>query len=123
MKAKIALGLTLVVALLSVFIATIGLPASEESVSIQCSGCVQTVQFSTFLVPTLLALIPLLIAIIIGAGLLIKHWMILSWIGIIVLLGFSFISIFSMGVFYMPLAIGLVVALAAVQTDRTKILR
>jgi hypothetical protein len=117
---SLALGLTLVVVLISVFLAVIGSPYSEVSVTACPAGgpaCAQTETYSTLFVPISLAAIPLLIAAMIGIGLIINR-LIFSWVGSIALMAFSLITGFSIGLFYIPCAIGLIALLAANRSHR-----
>jgi hypothetical protein len=117
---SLAFGLALVVGGISAFILVVGVPYSDVSVT-TCpadTACIHVLQtFSTQFVPISLAIIPLLIATMVGLGLIINK-LFLSWIGTIALVAFSLITGFSIGVFFMPFAIGLVAILA---TNRRKL--
>lgn len=109
-----ALVVSGIIVALSVFFAVIGLPYSGVSVMERCSAggqCVQTVTYQSNFVPTSLAVIPLLAGGFVALGLLRKR-MALSWAGTILLLGFSIVSLFSIGLLYIPFAIALVGLLA-----------
>jgi hypothetical protein len=117
---KVALGLTVAIVGLSVFFILIGLPGSYASVSRQCSignQCVDTQKSGTFLTQEPLATIPLLTGAVVAIG-LVKNWMVLSWIGMIGLLVFSFVSLVSIGLLYMPFAIALVSLLSVIQSRK-----
>jgi hypothetical protein len=88
------------------------------SVSESCSvgnQCVETRQSGTYLAQTPAAVIPLLAGAVVAIGLL-KNRMVLSWVGIVGLLVFSFVSMLSIGLLYMPFAIGLVGLLSVIQS-------
>ncbi len=105
-----ALVVTGSIVALSIFLALIGVPYSGVSVMEQCSAigsCVQTTTYQSNLVPTSLAVIPLLAGVVVAVGLTRKR-IVLSWAGTILLLGFSFVGLFSIGLLYMPFAIALV---------------
>ena len=122
---SLALGVIILAAGLAIFVVAIGLPGSSETVTRSCSlgsPCTETEQFKTFYVPELLALIPLAIVSIIGFGLVTKR-LILSWSGVILLLAFSFVLIFSVGFFFVPIATVLVGLLAVIQSRKDTILK
>ncbi len=115
---KAALVVAGIVIALSVFIALVGLPSSEAVVSEQCTvgnPCVQTSTYSNVLTPAPVALLPLLTGVAVAVG-LVKGRMAVSWIGTILLLVFSFIGGFSIGLLYMPLGIALVGLLAVLSS-------
>ena len=117
---KVALGLTIAIVGLSVFFILIGLPGSYASVSRQCSignPCFETQQSGTYLTQEPLAVIPLLTGAAVAVGLF-RNRMALSWAGIVGLLVFSFVSLFSIGLLYMPLAITLVSLLSVIQSRK-----
>jgi hypothetical protein len=119
---RVALIVAGIVIALSVFIALVGLPSSEAIVTEQCavgSPCAQTSTYSNTLTTTPVALVPLLTGMVVAAG-LVKGRMVVSWIGTILLLVFSFFGLFSIGLLYMPLGIALV-GLLAVLSSRAKI--
>jgi hypothetical protein len=115
-----AVGVTLIIAALSVFLLVIGSPASEGSATGQCSTgnqCVFTQQFRNYFIPTPVATVPLLMGAVVALG-LVKKRSFLSWSGTILLLIFSFVSIFSIGLFYFPFGIALVGFLAIIQNQK-----
>jgi len=117
---KVALGLIIAIVGLSVFFILIGLPGSYASVSEQCSignPCVETQQSGTYLTQEPLAAIPLLTGAAFAIGLL-KNRMVLSWAGMVALLIFSFLSLVSIGLLYMPFAIALVGLLSVIQSRK-----
>lgn len=117
---RAAVGTTLAIAALSVFLVVIGSQYSEVSVTRQCSigsQCLDTQQFRSYFVPEPIAGVPLLMGMVVAFGLGTKR-MILAWSGTISLLVFSFLSIFSIGLFYAPLAITLVGLLAVIQNHK-----
>jgi hypothetical protein len=112
--------LNIAIAGLSVFFIVVGLPGSYASVSESCSignQCIETQQSGTFLAQTPAAVIPLLAGAAVAIGLL-KNRMALSWVGIVGLLVFSFVSLFSIGLLYMPFAIALVSLLSVIQSRK-----
>lgn len=117
---EVALGLIIAVVGLSVFLILIGLLGSYASVSEQCSignQCVETQQSGTYLIQEPLAAIPLLTGAALAIGLL-KNRMALSWAGMVALLVFSFVSLVSIGLLYMPFAIALVSLLSVIQSRK-----
>ena len=119
---KVALVIAGIVIVLSVFVVLIGVPYSGVSVTEQCSvgsSCVQASTYGSTFMPTPTAVIPLLAGVTVVFGLVMKR-LAISWIGTIFLLGFSFIGLFSIGLFYMPLGIVLV-GLLAVHSPRANI--
>jgi len=118
---KAALIVAGIVIALSVFIVLVGLPSSKATLTEQCAAgnpCVQTSKYSNTLTPTSVAIVPMLTGIAVGVG-LVKGRMVVSWIGTILLLTFSFFEGFSIGLLYMPLGIALV-GLLAVLSSRAK---
>jgi hypothetical protein len=117
---KLALGLTITIAGLSVFFIAVGLPGSYAAVSEQCSvgtQCVETQQSGTYLAQEPIAIIPLLTGALVAVG-LVKNWMVFSWVGMIGMLAFSFVSLTSIGLLYMPFAIVLVSLLSVIQSRK-----
>jgi hypothetical protein len=93
---------------------------SGETATMSCSvgnSCTQTDQFTSSFIPTNIALIPLLFGIIAGIGLVVNR-LLLSWIGTILLLVFSFIGMLSIGFFYLPLSIILLAFIAFMHGHR-----
>ncbi len=118
--ATVALSLVIAITGLSVFLIIVGLPGSYTSVSEQCSvgsQCVQTQQSGTYLVQTPVAAIPLSMGALVALGLVVNR-MALSWAGMVGLLAFSFISLFSIGLLYMPFVITLVGLLSVIQSHK-----
>jgi hypothetical protein len=116
----VALGLIIAIAGLSVFFVVVGLPGSYASVSESCSignQCVETQRSGTVLTQTPAAVIPLLAGAVVAIGLL-KNRMAISWVGIVGLLVFSFLSLLSIGLLYMPFAIALVSLLSVIQSRK-----
>lgn len=114
-----------IVIVLSIFFAVIGVPDSGVSVTETCvvSGlCSQTTDSFTSFVPVQLAVIPLLAGATVAAG-LVRKITALCWAGTILILGFCFVGLFSIGLLYLPLAIVLVGLLpattAAFKTNRS----
>jgi hypothetical protein len=118
---RAALGTALAIVALSIFLVVIGSQYSEGSVTRQCSigsQCIETQQFRNYFVPEPIAGVPLLIGMVVALGLGTKR-MLLAWSGTISLLVFSFLSIFSIGLFYAPFAITLVGLLAVIQNHKS----
>ncbi|MBI3860090.1 MAG: hypothetical protein HY296_07655 [Thaumarchaeota archaeon] len=112
---RAALVVAGVIVALSIFFTVVGLPYSGASVAEICSAvssCVETTTYQNNFVPTSLAVVPLLAGVLVALGLVEKR-PILSWVGTTLLLGFSFVGLFSIGLLYMPFAIILVGLLAA----------
>src|SRR5690349_12649547 len=119
---KVALIIAGITIALSVFVLVVGLPYSEVSVTDQCSvgsPCVQASTNGTIFTPTPVAVIPLLAGAAVVVGFVLKK-LVISWIGAVFLLGFSFVGLPSIGLLYMPLGIALV-GLLAVLSSRAKI--
>jgi uncharacterized protein YqgC (DUF456 family) len=94
----------------SSFFAFIGLPYSYSSISLECSKgapCIQTSLSSNQFVPAVQAYIPLALGGLIVYSMY-KGLRGVAWAGIIGLLIFSFLSLPSIGVLYLPFAIALV---------------
>lgn len=99
-----------IVIALSIFFAVIGVPDSGGSVTETCVAngqCGQTTNSFTSFVPVQLAVIPLLAGATVAAG-LVRKMAVLCWAGTILILGFCFVGLFSIGLLYLPLAIVLV---------------
>jgi hypothetical protein len=114
----VALGISIAMIALSIFLAVVGSQVSMISVTRQCPGggaCIDTQESRTYFSPEPVATIPLLIAAIVARGLL-TRWMILAWSGASLLLAFSFLSIFSIGLFYAPLSVALLGLLFFIRT-------
>lgn len=114
LKARLKLGLALGVvgamAALSLFFLVIGIPGSAETIALQCStgnGCSGVSQYVTTFTPALFALIPLLLAAVSGLGFYVRK-LILVWLATIALFVFSIISMFSIGILYIPFALALI---------------
>ena len=117
---RVALGIVIAIAGLSVFFIVVGLPGSYASVSENCSvgnQCVETRQSGTSFVQTPVAIIPLLAGAMVAIG-LVKNRMTLSWVGMVGLLVFSFVGLLSIGLLYMPFAIALVGLFSVIQSGR-----
>ncbi len=94
----------------SVFFAVIGVPYSGVSVTEICPAngqCSQSVAPVMMFVPVQLAVIPLLAGMAVWIG-LIRKIMILCWAGTVLILGFCFLGLFSIGLLYLPFAVALV---------------
>ena len=105
---------------ISIFIMIIGVPYSYVSVTETCAignPCVQTTQSGTYLDPTPVTIIPLLLGAVVALGVF-KQWAAISWAGMTGLLFFSFVSIFSIGLLFLPFAIALFGLLAVVRIGR-----
>jgi len=112
-----ALGVTLAIAVISLFLILVGSEYSGISATRTCSignQCVDTKQFASKFVPEPVAAIPLLMAVAVIVGLVDKR-MILAWSGTALLFIFSFVTGFSIGLFYMPFAVALVGLLTVIQ--------
>ena len=99
----------------SILVIVIGLPGSYIEVSETCSNgnlCVQTTQSGTYLSSTPVAVIPLLLGVVVALGVF-RQRTAVSWAGMIGLLVFTFVSMFSLGLLYLPFTIVLFVILAA----------
>lgn len=117
---KVALGLIIAIVGLSAFFVIVGLPGSYASVSEQCSlgnQCVQTQRSGTYFVQTPIAVIPLSMGAMVAVG-LVKNRMALSWAGMVGLLAFSFVSLVSIGLLYMPFVAALVSLLSVIQSRK-----
>ena len=112
----IALGITLSITIISVFLMVVGDAYSE--VSAPCSSAAECQRLSRIVfVPTRVAVIPLLIGVVVALGLVTKR-MILAWSGTISLLFFSLLAGFSIGLFYLPFGIVLLGLIGAIQLKR-----
>ncbi len=113
---RVALGLTLVIGALSVFLIVIGSPGSEVSApcfnTADCSKLSRTV-FS----PTPQAVVPLILGGLVALGLVGKE-MTIAWAGTVLLLVFSLLTGFSIGLFYLPSGLTLVALVAVIQSRR-----
>lgn len=102
---------------ISLFFAVVGVPYTQGSISESCSigsGCNQAAATVTNgFVPTIWALVPLVAGGTVLLG-LVSMKKVISWIGTILLAVFSFVSLFSIGLLYMPLVPLLVGLLAAI---------
>jgi len=112
LKLGLALAVTVAMAALSIFFVVVGLPGSSDSVTLVCSSsssnsCSAGSYLATSFVPTLFALIPLSLAAVAGFGFY-RRKMILVWLATGVLLAFSTISFFSIGLLYIPFGIALI---------------
>ena len=106
----------------SILVIVIGLPGSYIEVSETCSNgnlCVQTTQSGTYLSPTPLAVIPWLLGVVGALGVL-KHQAAISWSGISGLLVFCSMTVFSIGLLYLPFALSLLGILAAIRVNRAQ---
>ncbi len=101
---------------LSVFFVVIGVPFTQGSISQSCSigsGCTQAVTTVTNgFAPIIWALVPLAAAGTVEFG-LVSGRKVISWAGTILLAIFSFVSLDSIGLLFLPLVPLLVVLLAA----------
>ena len=112
----IALGITLTITTISVFLVVVGDAYSE--VSAPCSSAAECQRLSRIVfVPTPVAIIPLLIGEVVALGLVTKR-MILAWSGSISLLLLSLLLGLSIGLYYLPFAITLFGLIAAIQNDK-----
>ncbi|HEV2227141.1 MAG TPA: hypothetical protein VGR56_10110 [Nitrososphaerales archaeon] len=112
----IALGITLIIAAISLFLVIVGDAYSE--VSANCFTAAECLSLSRIVfVPTPLAFIPLIMGLVVALGLVTRR-MILAWSGTISLLFFSLLLGFSIGLYYLPLAITLFGLTAIIQNDR-----
>lgn len=112
----LALGITLIIVALSVFLVVIG--SQWEEVSAPCYSAIECSRLSrTVFVPTPQAVIPLLLGMVVALGLAMKR-MILAWSGTIPLLLFSLLFGFSIGLFYLPFDVALVGLLAIIQNQK-----
>lgn len=112
----VALVVAGIVIALSVFFVVVGVPVSEASVMEQCSignQCIESSSFRNIFIPTEAALIPLLAGAIVELGIIRKSG-IFSWTGALLLLVFSLVAGFSIGLLYLPLALVLVGFLAMI---------
>jgi hypothetical protein len=115
-----ALGITLTIAAISVFLVVIGSQYSGVSVTRQCSignQCTDTRQFLTKFVPEPVAIVPLLMGAVAALGLFTRR-MILAWCGTTLLLFFSILAGFSIGLYYLPFTVTLFGLIAVIQNDR-----
>ena len=111
-----ALGITLAIAAISVFLVVVG--DAYSVVSAPCYSAAECQRLSRLvLVPTPVAVIPLLIGVVVAFGLVIK-WMILAWSGSISLLLLSLLLGLSIGLYYLPFAITLFGLIAVIQNDK-----
>jgi hypothetical protein len=111
---SVALVAAGVVIALSVFFVVVGVPASEASAIEQCSvgpQCVESSTFRNIFVPTEAALIPLIAGIIAELGIIEKSYT-AAWIGALLLLVFSLVAGFSIGLVFLPFALWLIGFLA-----------
>jgi hypothetical protein len=118
---SVALGLTIAIVGLSVFFIVVGLPYSYTSVSEHCSigtRCIETQQSGASFVQAPIAVIPLLAGVVVAIGLF-KSRVALSWVGMVGLLVFSFVGLFSIGLLYLPFAIVLVSLLGLIQSRKS----
>lgn len=101
---------------ISSFFVIVGLPYSYASVTEQCSAgnqCVQVTRLGSSFAPTQVAAIPLVLGVLVFLGVF-KQRGVISWGGMIGLLVFSLVSLFSIGLLYLPFAMTLLGLLAAV---------
>lgn len=111
LKLGVAIGVTVVMASLSLFFLVVGIPGSAGTIALTCStgnACSGSSQFTTTFTPTLYAMIPLILAIIATFGFY-KRKTIIVWLATAVLFGFSFMALFSIGILYFPFGIALIV--------------
>lgn len=116
-KAGIAIGIAAILAAMSVFFIFVGVPGSYGTISEQCSlgsPCVQSQQTGISYTQVPAAVVPLFATGSVAIG-LIKRSKVLLWVGVMVLLAFSFLSLFSVGLLYLPFAIALVGLTAAIR--------
>lgn len=117
---KVALALLIAISALSAFLIVVGLPMSYGSTTESCSvgnPCVQSQRSGTSFVQVPAAAIPLLAGAVTALG-LVKNRIALSWAGLVGLLVFSFVSLFSVGLLYFPFAIALVAPISVLQSRR-----
>jgi hypothetical protein len=99
-----------IVIALSIFFGVVGVPYSGVSVTETCvtnGGCSQATASLSGFVPTPMAAIPLLAGAVVVTGLL-RKTAFLCWAGAILILGFGFVGLFSIGLLYLPPAMVLV---------------
>src|SRR5579872_6891263 len=114
---KVAFGLILVIVGISLFLIFVGYPGSGETTTMSCSignTCTSSSQFTSTYTPTLLGVIPLVFGILGGIGLVIGR-LVFAWAANVLLLTFAFFGIFSIGFYYFPISIILLVLLAFAQ--------
>jgi hypothetical protein len=120
---KVALALLIVISGLSAFLIIVGLPMSYASATESCSvgnPCVEVQQSGTSFAQVPAAAIPLLAGAVTVLG-LVKNRIALSWAGLVGLLAFSFVSLFSVGLLYFPFAIALVAPISVLQSRRGRL--
>ena len=106
---------------ISAFFTLVGLPYSYTSVAEECSignQCVQTTQSGSSFVPAQIAVIPLLLGGLVAVGAVVRRASV-TWTGVVGLLAFSFISLVSLGILYLPLVIALVGLTAAATSNQS----
>ena len=115
LKAKLKLGLALGVvgamAALSLFFLLIGVPGSTDTTTLSCSfgtSCSGGSYYSTTYTLTVYALVPVTLAAI-SAIAFYKRKYVLLWLSVAALFVFSFISLFSIGILYLPFGISLLI--------------
>jgi hypothetical protein len=101
----VALCVTLIIAAISVFLSLIGAQYSEVSANCYTAAECQRLA-TTVYVPIPQAIIPLLMAAVVALGLVGKR-MTLTWAGTTLLLFFSLLTGFSIGLLYLPFVIAL----------------
>jgi hypothetical protein len=109
-----SIGLIFVIVGISLFLIFVGYPMSGKTSTMSCSignSCTTSSQFISEYVPTIVGVVPLLLGILGGIGLAIGRLSI-TWIATISLLVFSFLGIFSIGFFFLPISTILVATLA-----------
>jgi hypothetical protein len=118
-----ALVVAIAIIAISSFFAFIGLPNSFVVVTEACSignACTQTTQQGTSFMTTPWAFLPLVLGGLVGYAMF-KGRSGVAWAGIVGLLAFSFISMFSIGLLYLPFVIALVGLNAYASAQRASI--
>ncbi len=109
----VAFCVTLIIAAISIFLTLIGAQYSEVSANCYTAAECQRLSTTVF-VPIPQAVIPLLMGAVVAVGLVTKR-MVLAWSGTILLLFFSLLTGFSIGLFYLPFAVALFGLVSAIQ--------
>ena len=108
-----ALSITLIIGAISVFLMLIGSQYSEVNVNCNTAAECQSLSTTVF-VPIPQAVIPLLMGAVVAFGLVTER-MTLAWSGTTLLLFFSLLTGFSIGLLYLPFVITLFALVATIQ--------
>lgn len=108
-----ALCITLIIAAISVFLMLVGAQYAEVGANCYTAAECQSLSKAVF-VPIPQAIIPLLMGAVVALGLATKR-MALVWSGTALLLFFSVLTGFSIGLLYLPFVIALFGLVAAIQ--------